>query len=244
MQHLTADISLWSFPASLILGMAFMLGIWTLDRYYRQSRFCRTLGGGRMAVILILLCTAAIAAEGIWATELYRTWPFIILMLALTASLGLATLHRLCTRPDAGFLLNHAGLFLILWGGLFGTPDLQQGRMMVRTGESAALAYAPSGEVIPLPFEVRLERFTIDYYDDGRTPRQFRSAVLLGGKRAEIAVNAPVRHGGYTFYQDSYDTRRGQYTILLVVRDRWLWVVWCGVAMLAAGSLLMLLRKR
>lgn len=240
----TPDISLWSFPASLILSAAFVVGLWAADRYWGETRLCRTLSGTRAAVVLLLLCAALLTVEGVWAAGFYRSWPFILVMLLLTAALGLIVLRRFRKQPDAAFLLNHAGLFVILWGALFGAPDRTEARMLVRIGEAASLAYTKTGEIVPLPFEVRLDRFDIDYYDDGTTPRQFRSALQLGGHEAVTAVNDPARHGGYTFYQDGYDTRGGNYTVLLVVRDPWKWVVWCGIAMLAAGSLLLLLRKR
>lgn len=244
MNGITADILLWRFPASLILAAAFALGIWALEHYYGRSLLCRTLASGKTAVCLLLLTAAMFLIEGIWAAGLHRTWPFILVMLLLAASLEIVTLRRLRERRNASFLLNHAGLFVVLWAGLFGAPDVTEACMLIRTGESSSLAYASTGELVPLPFEVRLDRFTIDCYDDGTTPRQFRSALRLDDHRAEVSVNHPVHYQGYTLYQDGYDTLHGAYTVLLVTRDPWLWVTWCGIAMLAAGSLLLLFRKK
>lgn len=242
MELISTDISLWRFPASAILAAAFILLLWAADRYYAPSRLCRMLTSMRTAILLILALITLITVEGIWAIGLYHTLPFIADMTLLTASLGLVTLRRLRVRRSAGFLLNHAGLFLILWGSLFGAPDIQQARIIVPVGGSEHLAYTSSGEIIPLPFDIRLERFAVDRYDDG-TPRQFRSSVYIGDRRADIEVNSPLRHSGYTLHQDGYDTREERYTVLLVVRDPWLWIVWAGIALLAAGSLLMLFRK-
>lgn len=239
---LIADISLWRFPASLILAAAFVAALWAVERYYAHTRFYRLLTDLRTAVALLLVTAALCIAEGTVAAGLYHSWPFIGFVLLLTASLGLTVLHGLRMRRSAGFLLNHAGLFLILWGALFGAPDVTQARMQVRRGESNRLAVTDKGQLVPLPFEIRLERFAAERYDDG-SPRQFRSELLLDGQPAEVEVNAPLRHRGYTLYQDGYDTQRGAYTVLLVVRDPWLRVVWLGVALLAAGSLLILFRK-
>lgn len=242
MNAFSADLSLWSFPASLILGTAFVLGLWLLDRYGSDSRLCRTLRAGRTAVMLTALTALLLIVEGIWAEGLFRTWPAIAVVLLVTGSLGLVTLHRFRTRRDAAFILNHGGMFVILWAAAFGAPDTTRARMIVHQGETETLAYAADGTIIPLPFGVRLERFTIDWYDDG-PPRQFRSSLLVDGKPCEVAVNSPVHHGGYTFLQDGYDMREGRFTVLQVVRDPWLRAIWAGVAMLAAGSLLMLFKK-
>lgn len=239
-----ADLSLWAFPASLLLAAAFAAGLWLADRYGSASRAYRLLSSLRTGLVLLAGAVGAFVAEGIWGLGLHRTWPFIALMLALAASLGLVVLRELRGRRDAAFLLLHAGMFLTVWGAAFGAADRTEARMLIRTGQTQTLAYAADGTVIPLPFGVRLDRFTVDYYDDGVTPRQFRSALRLAGTPAEAAVNAPVRHGGYTFYQDGYDTREGRYTVLLVVRDPWRGVVLGGMALLAAGCILLLLRKR
>lgn len=239
---LTVDISLWRFPASLILAAAFAAALWAAERYYSHTQIYRVLTSLRTAVILLLVTAALCIVEGTVAAGLYHSWPFIGVVLLLTASLGLTVLHGLRMRRSAGFLLNHAGLFLILWGALFGAPDVTQARMLVRRGESCRLARTDKGQLVPLPFEIRLERFAAERYDDG-SPRQFRSELLLDGQPAAVEVNAPLRHRGYTIYQDGYDTQRGAYTVLLVVRDPWLRVVWLGVALLAVGSLLILFRK-
>lgn len=243
MNLFSADISLWRFPASLILGMAFLAALWAADRYHAPTRVCRMLTDARGATALLLLATAALAAEGIWAAGIHYTWPFIALLLLVAASLGLVTLRGLRRRRGAGFVMNHAGLFLIVWGALFGAPDTTRARMLIRTGERTALAYTAAGEAVPLPFAVRLDRFTLERYDDG-SPRRFRSEVHFDSTPAAVEVNAPARYGGYTFFQDGYDTRHGAYTVLQVVRDPWLPVVWAGAALLAAGSFILLLGKR
>lgn len=237
-----ADLSLWRFPASLILAAAFAAAIWAADRYYNHARLCLELRSLRTAVVLLLLTAGMCVFEGIFAAGIYRSWPFIGIVLLLAASLGLTVLHGLRMRRSAGFLLNHTGLFLILWGALFGAPDVTQARLRIQQGETARLARSDNGQLVPLPFEVRLVRFTAERYGDG-SPRQFRSELLLDGEPAVVEVNAPLRHKGYSIYQEGYDTQRGSYTVLLVVRDGWLRVVWCGIALLALGSLLILFRR-
>lgn len=53
--------------------------------------------------------------------------------------------------------------------------------------------------------------------------------------RKDIEVNHPLHYGGYHFYQSSYDDKAGQYTILQVVSDSGLYVVYAGYWMLCLG---------
>lgn len=50
-----------------------------------------------------------------------------------------------------------------------------------------------------------------------------------------IEVNHPLQFGGYHFYQHSYDEQAGQYTILMVVSDTGVTIVYAGFLMLCAG---------
>jgi len=63
--------------------------------------------------------------------------------------------------------------------------------------------------------------------------------VLQEGKvlaAKDIEVNHPLRYGGYHFYQSSYGQDRGRdYTVLMVVSDSGLNLVYAGYALLIAG---------
>lgn len=53
--------------------------------------------------------------------------------------------------------------------------------------------------------------------------------------KKDIEVNHPLSYGGYHFYQSSYDDKAGQYTVLQVVSDTGLYVVYAGYWMLCLG---------
>lgn len=50
-----------------------------------------------------------------------------------------------------------------------------------------------------------------------------------------IEVNHPLHFGGYHFYQHSYDAQTGQYTVLMVVSDTGVTIVYAGYLMLCVG---------
>jgi len=51
-----------------------------------------------------------------------------------------------------------------------------------------------------------------------------------------IEVNHPLHYGGYHFYQSLYDSDKGAYTVLDVVSDTGLWLVYVGYIMLCVGG--------
>jgi len=62
--------------------------------------------------------------------------------------------------------------------------------------------------------------------------------IIKGDKvvaEKDIEVNHPLHFGGYHLYQSSYDDKAGQYTVLQVVSDTGLYVVYAGYWMMCIG---------
>ena len=103
----------------------------------------------------------------------------------------------------AGSVLLHVGLMVFL--ASVGV-SLWWGRTV--------MVEAPEGKSIPLagrgfPFDLRLEKFKIEYYEDGKSVRQYQSEISLlkGGellRRGTLEVNDPLAYGGVKFFQMSY----------------------------------------
>ncbi|MBA4386609.1 MAG: hypothetical protein C0404_01430 [Verrucomicrobia bacterium] len=82
-------------------------------------------------------------------------------------------------------------------------------------------------------------------YVSSQRPQAVRSylsdlTVIDNGKetaRKTIEVNNPLHYGGYHFYQHSYDTASGSYTVLSVTSDSGLYVVFAGYLLLCLGAL-------
>lgn len=83
-------------------------------------------------------------------------------------------------------------------------------------------------------------------------PKSFASDVTVifpdgRTKQASVEVNRPYRWRGWSVYQSGYDREAGpasEYSVFKVVRDRWLPVVYAGMAMLAAGAFSMFALRR
>jgi energy-coupling factor transporter transmembrane protein EcfT len=57
-----------------------------------------------------------------------------------------------------------------------------------------------------LGFDVKLDKFNIAFYEGTSKPKEFMSQVEVAGQKHQISMNHPLHHGGFTFYQASYDT--------------------------------------
>lgn len=78
-------------------------------------------------------------------------------------------------------------------------------------------------KIIQLPFQVRLLKFTKTDYPGTTMAKQFESQVEVPGQSqpVTISMNEPLKMGGYTFYQSSYEQLpNGSYaSIFSVNRD-------------------------
>ena len=87
-------------------------------------------------------------------------------------------------------------------------------------------------EVGDFPWRAELE------LKDGEIKNYCSRVRIRDGKgeaEARIAVNDPVSHRGYTFYQRSYNPSDPGATVLTVKRERFLWLVYCGFLSLIVG---------
>ena len=94
------------------------------------------------------------------------SWSFILLSFYFLWILGLVVLRRLShfKWKDAGFILNHTGLFIVFFAAILGSSDLQRLRMTVPVNENEWRATNEKNETVELPLTIELKSFTIDEY--------------------------------------------------------------------------------
>jgi len=96
-------------------------------------------------------------------------------------------------------------------------------------------------QIKELPFSIRLKEFRVDYYEptSGAVRDYISSLAVIENDKTvaekDVEVNHPLHYGGYYFYQYSYDTQAGQYSVLMVVSDTGLGLVYAGYVMLCVG---------
>ncbi|MGO0121671.1 cytochrome c biogenesis protein ResB [Desulfothermobacter acidiphilus] len=138
--------------------------------------------------------------------NLFRSWWYLLAELWLLVSLAFCTLERarLAWKHPRwwGLVLAHTGLILIL-ASLLVTPYVTQ-----HLDVDAVPGQTVNLNEQHFPFDLRVDRFHVEYYPDG-LPKQYLTQVILLQQgqqvcQGTIAVNHPLSYRGVKIYQMSY----------------------------------------
>ena len=193
--------------------------------------------------------------DALGLTHMLDFWPMVLVYVWLTLSLGVVVLKRLSSFrwADVPFLVMHLGLFIVLTCASLGHADVQRAKMYVEPSKPEWRGLDDRGGVLTLPFTVELKEFVMELHADSlRTPKRYASDVQIlteGGQRMHsvIEVNKPASVKGWDIYQYGYEKLPWQgdgehfVSVLELVRDPWLPVVYAGIIMMIAGAVCMLL---
>jgi len=196
---------------------------------------------------------------GTWLNHMLTFWPFVLTYVYMALILGMVILKQLQKWAAARFslfalsssLLSHLGLFLAMTTATLGNADMQRLRMITEVGLPENRALTPDNTIRQMPLTIELKRFIMETYDDG-SPKRFASEIQIQTKsgkevRATVDVNKPVKVEGWKIYQYGYDTQMGalsQTSILELVSDPWLPLVYTGIYMMLGGAVWMLLKGK
>lgn len=143
----------------------------------------------------------------------------------MPVSSGLALFAEKGRFTRLGVYLVHFSILIILAGGIVGSLWGFKGFMELREGETKDhLLIRDTGEMKPLGFSVRCDRFSVSFYENGM-PKEYRSDLTFTEKgrepqKASIRVNDPFTHQGITFYQSSWDQSLAAATVTLVAAGK------------------------
>lgn len=128
-----------------------------------------------------------------------------------------------------GIYITHFSILVILLGAVIGVRFGYKGFLPLAEGEISNVVETRRGETKPLGFEIRCDRFQIDYYGETDMPKAYMSwlTVIKNGKEVMkklIEVNNPLTYEGTTFYQSSYGLipggpRNGTFKFRVTPRD-------------------------
>ena len=160
----------------------------------------------------------------------YSSWWMITMWAAIFLTAFSICIHSLYKNRKPAFLF-HTALGLILAGAL--TTFLTSERGQIHLREDGMVA-----STITIPFDIKLEKFEIDYYTGTKTPADYISHLLITdeGKTfgAIVSMNNIFKYQGFRLYQASYDADlKG--TILSISHDLY------GIVVTYSGYLLLLL---
>jgi cytochrome c biogenesis protein len=109
-----------------------------------------------------------------------------------------------------GVYVIHAGIILILIGGMIGAWRGFEGQIQLSPGDETQFYFdrREPGKRVPIGFTVRCQDARVEFHPDG-TPKAYFSdlEILEEGKvvvAKTIRVNEPLRHKGISFYQATF----------------------------------------
>lgn len=253
----------FKFPLNVIVSALWIYGIWILYKDYGKSGVSRLLLSPASTYFTIssLICGALViglfpqlsAAEAESRTgflarlgvyDFMSSWIFVGILFMLLTHLGMITVRAFFRRKRHRwrFILNHAGIWLAVWGGFMGSSDLQNIRIPVFTDEANSIAYTMDGETVYLDYSLRLKDFEAEHYENGM-PRSYEATVSIieGDDVSDVLlrVNHPYQKGlGEDVYLTGYDTSGNTpgYCVIQIVRQPWKYVQLLGIIMALAGA--------
>lgn len=100
-------------------------------------------------------------------THITRSWPYLLITLYLLTVLTFAIYKRAypLTLKNGAFLLNHAGLWIVLVAASMGTADLKRLNMKLVEGETKQVALGSDNARYKLPFKIKLHDFQLEQYN-------------------------------------------------------------------------------
>ena len=254
--HVVWDAFAWPFNGIVLAGFLAIIAIlFLLRKRVYAFQFVSTYQAAIPALVYAVVLTIIMGLtrqlkDGTWLNNMLSFWPFVLIYVYIAVILGVIILRRLMHlsswKRDVPFLLNHLGLFIALITATLGNADMQRVKMITTVGEPEWRALTQQGVVKEMPIAIELKKFIMETYDDG-SPKRFASEIQIltkTGKNIEttVDVNKPYEVDGWKIYQYGYDTQMGaesQISILELVSDPWLPLVYTGIYMMLAGAVCM-----
>ncbi len=124
-----------------------------------------------------------------------------------------------------GVYIVHVSILILIAAAVIGSMFGIQGYVNIQEGETISAISLRKGEkTLTLPFSVRCDKFTVEFYDNGM-PKIFQSDLTFLRKdqvlsSAKLRVNSPIKFEGFRFYQASYgEAQAGRATLALMKDD-------------------------
>ncbi len=252
----TFDWNRTGYPVNVIAGIAFILVLYMVHLMKSKVKILSKAISYHTAIPAIgaaMFMTLALGFIGQepesptgFLQDLLSSWPFILSYSWMTAILGLTAIndmHSFKLRKSASTLC-HIGLFTALTCGALGVADIRMLTMTVHNGTAEWQAHDRDGYLTTLPCGIELESITADSSQE--TMPGTVSAILSihspkdGIKQTTVKINSPAKADRWTIYLSDYDDRHGPAHLpmatLTLVSDPWLPGVYCGIILLALGS--------
>lgn len=183
------------FPINLILAIALLSPL-----LFRKSLFVKRVSSPSLSIYIILLFAVLSLFMGLIPNNgIKLSWPFVLLYLLLLINLSALLSRRLIrfafNLREVAFLMNHFGLFLLLFAMGPGAADKERYFLTVREGETewrGERSFPSKSEVVELPIAVELENFYMEEYPPKLVALNINSGKALPLDRPPISTKWSV----------------------------------------------------
>ena len=173
--------SWFSFPYNVVGGAVFVLLTTTVYFLFRKTNFILRFSSAPFAIVTVVMLgvlTIGLGSinvkpnelSGFWGKwgldDLTKTWYFGLVFLLALMNLWFSILKRsmVYQRKNIAFLLNHFGLWLVMFAGVLGQGDIVRLTMDLKKDIPQWQAKTAEQEVVNLPIAIELKEFSIDIY--------------------------------------------------------------------------------
>lgn len=237
---------------------------------FKQNKLFQFLSSAKLAYILIILIAFYLVYNILIPHQqeeftAHRGIFFRILLFAAGINIICGTIKRFEFRiTQIGFLLTHTGLIIIIAGASVSSFAGKRGLIMIEENnqknyyivfkESPRIAETmkmPAFEKYPIPFTIKLIKFSIDYYYNSFIPKDYKSLLQITDEQGsflyEVKMNAPLKYKGYELFQSDFSLGQGQnganVSIFSVNYDPGKNISFLGFVILSAGVINLFLLK-
>lgn len=236
-----------------------------------KNSFFRFLSSAKLAYILIFLLAIYLAYYIIIPEQqqeftAHHSILFRILLFAIGINVIFGTIKRFVFKiTQVGFILTHIGLVAIIIGASISSFVGKRGLLMIEENnqknyyvifkelpdKAAKEMRMPKFDKFTFPFDVKLVKFSIDYYYNSFIPSDYKSLLKISDEEGsflyEVKMNAPLRYKGYELFQSDFSLGQGSnganVSILSVNYDPGKNISFIGFMILSLGVINLFLLK-
>ncbi|MDO4879938.1 MAG: cytochrome c biogenesis protein ResB [Capnocytophaga sp.] len=174
--------SWFSFPYNIFAGFTFLILATSVFFLFRKKAFIQHHSSAPFAIVTVAVLgfltiglgsinfNPAEAPNSFMARfgldDLTKTWYFALVFFMALTNLWFSVLKRsvVYQRKNIPFLLNHFGLWLVMFAGVLGQGDILRLKMNLHKDKIEWRATDEQGRVVELPIALELKDFSIDIY--------------------------------------------------------------------------------
>ncbi len=173
--------SWFSFPHNVIGGFVFVLLTTAVYFLFRKTTFVVRFSSAPFAIVTVAtlgLLTIGLGSINVKPEELSgilgklglndltKTWYFGIIFVLALMNLWFSILKRsmVYQSKNIAFLLNHFGLWLVMFAGVLGQGDIVRLKMNLYKDKPEWRAFTEENKMVQLPLALELKEFSIDIY--------------------------------------------------------------------------------